>query len=106
MRRISMPTVRIPRLSRRLRAGAAFLLVIPLLFGVIGTSTSVTSGDDLSSALAQQKALEARIAAQKHQVQLLSSRQAAISTSIDTATKNLDSVNANLSVVQGQVNTL
>ena len=37
--------------------------MIPLLFGVIGTSTSVTSGDDLSSALAQQKALEARIAA-------------------------------------------
>ena len=51
MRRLSIPAVRIPRPSRRLRAGAAVLLMIPLLFGVIGTTTSVTSGDDLSSAL-------------------------------------------------------
>ena len=106
MHRFSVPAVGIPRPSRRARAVASLLLVIPLVFGLIGTTTTGTSGDDLSSALAQQKALEARIAAQKRQVQLLNGQQTTISASIDTTLKNLDSVNANLDVVQGQVNTL
>ena len=79
------------------------LLTLPLLIGMLGAPAA--TGDDLSKAIAQQKALQAKIAAQKKQVQQLSQQQAAVSATIATASKTLNGINANLADVKKQVAT-
>jgi murein DD-endopeptidase MepM/ murein hydrolase activator NlpD len=63
------------------------------------------TGDDLSNAIAQQKALQAKIAAQKKQVQALTLQQAAVSATISTASKTLNGINANMADVKKQMAT-
>ena len=77
--------------------------MLPLLIGMLGAPPA--TGDDLSDAIAQQKALQARIAAQKKQVQKLTQQQAAVSATIAAATRTLNGINANLSDVRKQVAT-
>src|SRR5437762_2812736 len=57
---------------RQLRHLFALLLSVPLL--VAGLGTPAATADDLSDALAQQRALQAKIASQKAQVNLLGER--------------------------------
>ena len=68
--------------------------------------TPIATGDDLSDALARQKALQTRIANQKKQVQLLGQRQAALRAKIAKTSQTLDGVNANLAEVKAEVATL
>jgi murein DD-endopeptidase MepM/ murein hydrolase activator NlpD len=90
--------------NRRARAALLVLTIIPLLAGMLGTP--VATADDLSDALARQKALQARIAAQKRSVQLLTQRQVGVRSQIARATAKLNGINANLAEVQDQVTTL
>ncbi len=104
MRRPHLDPFRAPGSHRRLRTLAALLLAVPLLVGMLGTPAA--TGDDLSDALAQQKALQARIATQKQQVARLNAQQAALSERIASTSQTLDGINANLGVVKAQVNTI
>jgi len=104
MRRPNLVLFRAPGSHRRLRTLAALLLTVPLLVGMLGTPAA--TGDDLSDALAQQKALQARIATQKQQVARLNAQQAALSERIASTSQTLDGINANLTVVKGQVATI
>jgi murein DD-endopeptidase MepM/ murein hydrolase activator NlpD len=89
---------------RHTRTFLVLLLSLPLLAGMLGTP--VTTGDDLSDALARQKALQQRIAEQKRQVQLLGLRQVGVRASIASTSRTLNGVNANLADVKKQIDTL
>src|SRR4030088_1129573 len=92
------------RPRRRPRPLLLLLVSLPLLAGMLGTP--VATADDLSDAIARQKALQTRIAQQKQQIVLLAQRQVGVRASIARATQTLNGVNANLAEVTGQVNTL
>ena len=77
---------------------------LPLLVGVLGTP--VATADDLSDAIARQKAIQTRIVAQKRAIVLLTQRQAGVRASITRATQTLNGINANLADVRRQVDTL
>ncbi len=77
---------------------------LPLLVGMLGTP--VATADDLSDAIARQKAIQTRIVAQKRAIALLTQRQAGVRASIAKATQTLNGINANLADVKQQVDTL
>ena len=77
---------------------------LPLLLGMLGAP--VATADDLSDAIARQKAIQTRIVAQKRAITLLTQRQAGVRASIAKATQTLNGINANLADVKQQVDTL
>lgn len=77
---------------------------LPLLLGMLGTP--VATADDLSDAIARQKAIQVRIADQKRAIVLLTRRQGSVRVSIAKATATLNGINANLADVKKQVDTL
>src|SRR5579872_2649850 len=97
----------VARRRRRTRltwSATALLTIAGLLAGLLGTPAA--TADDLSDAIARQKALQARIASQKAEVQALGQRQQTVRAQITKATATLNGINANLSDVQDQVTTL
>ncbi|MEO6207374.1 MAG: peptidoglycan DD-metalloendopeptidase family protein [Candidatus Limnocylindrales bacterium] len=101
--RSSPPDVAL-RPHRRPRPLFVVLLCLPVLIGMLGTP--VATADDLSDAIAKQKALQTRIATQKKQVAALGQQQVGLRARITTTAKKLDVVNANLAGVQEEVDTL
>src|SRR6478735_3510662 len=91
-----------PGRTRRLLSVLA--VGLPLLVATLGTP--VATADDLSDAIARQKAIQARIAEQKRSIVLLTQRQVGVRASIARATKTLNGINANLADVRGQVRVL
>lgn len=77
------------------------LVFVSLLVGALGAP--IATGDDLSDALARQKALEAKIAAQKKAVAELNALQAELSGQISNTVSELAGINANLDTVRGQI---
>jgi murein DD-endopeptidase MepM/ murein hydrolase activator NlpD len=100
----SKPAVDSVARRRRRRPLLIVLLSLPLLAGMLGTP--VATGDDLSDALARQKALQQRIADQKRQVQLLGMRQVGVRASIASTSRTLNGINANLADVKKQIDRL
>src|SRR5688500_9229548 len=89
---------------RRARFSLAALLLIPLLAGALGAPAA--TGDDLSAAVAQRKAIAAKIKAQRAQVVQLTAAQERVTVAIASAKKKLNGINANLAEVQEDVSTL
>ncbi len=101
------PSIRRPRFGRRVLV--AFLLLLPLVAGLFGSPLAgpqVARGDDISNALAQQRALQAKIASQKAAAQALSADQAKLTAQIGATRASLTNVTANLQTVQAQIGTL
>ena len=96
----SLPSLKRPRRRRVL----TLVVGLPLLLGMLGTP--VATADDLSDAVARQKAIQAKIADQKRAITLLTQRQASVRVSIGKATATLNGVNANLADVKKQVDRL
>ncbi|MGC8634108.1 MAG: murein hydrolase activator EnvC family protein [Candidatus Limnocylindrales bacterium] len=97
---------RIGHASRR-RALLALLLLIPLLagaFGVLAPPPSVRA-DPLSDALRAQKALEAKIGAQRQQIQALQRLQANLQGVLSNTATQLKGINVQQSRVQANVAT-
>ncbi len=89
-------------IRRGLSARVLLVLVfVPLLLGALGAP--IATGDDLSDALARQKALQAKIAAQKKAVAELNALQADLSGQISNTISELAGINANLDRVRGQI---
>ena len=77
-------------------------LLVPLLGGSLG-SPLTASGDELSQAVARQKAIEAKIAAQKKKVAELNGLQADLRTTIQSTDAKLTGINADLADVKVEV---
>src|SRR3990167_4342579 len=92
--------------SRR-RGGRGFIFAL-LLTSVLGglfiaTPPPPASADDLATARAKQKALEAQISKQKAQVAALATRQGALSVELTGTKASLEEINADLTAVRTQV---
>ncbi len=93
--------VHAPRRSLRL---LLLLVLVPLLFGI--TAAPPARGDELSDALARQKALAATIAGQRRQIAKLNALQAGLRTDIVDTKTALAGINTDLSVVKGRIGGL
>jgi murein DD-endopeptidase MepM/ murein hydrolase activator NlpD len=85
------------------------LLIVPLLMGMVTghvTAPTATFADQLSDAKAQQKALAAKIAAERAQIAALNASQASLSGQIDQTKTQLDGITQNLSATRVQVTSL
>lgn len=93
------------RRAGRARRRLAFLLILPILVSglFVATPASPVVGDELSDAVAAQKALQRQIAAQKAQIGQLTERQTSLSGNIAATAASLDGLNADLAGVQQQV---
>jgi murein DD-endopeptidase MepM/ murein hydrolase activator NlpD len=92
------------RPRRRLAGLLALALVVPLIGGIPGVPSA--HGDDLADAIAHQKELAARIAAQRRQVSQLSSLQADLKGEMTETSRALASINADLAVVRKRIEGL
>ncbi|HXG39488.1 MAG TPA: peptidoglycan DD-metalloendopeptidase family protein [Candidatus Limnocylindrales bacterium] len=83
------------------------VLALPLLVSSIGAPPPpVAAGDELQDAIAQQKALERKIATQRRQVARLNATQAALRTEIAHTTGALRDVHADLTAVRKRITAL
>jgi murein DD-endopeptidase MepM/ murein hydrolase activator NlpD len=93
------------RRPRRRTRGLLIVLVASLLVPLLGGAqgSSVFGGDDLSQALAQQRALQQRIAAQKAAIAQLNELQSGLRDDISSTTTVLNGINADLDVAKARV---
>lgn len=96
------------RRGRLARFFALIVLVVPLLVGSIGTYSAPppTRGDELSDAIARQRALAAQIKAQRAEIARLNALQAGLSADIGDTKTALAGVNLDLTAVQKRVTRL
>ncbi|MGZ6268407.1 MAG: murein hydrolase activator EnvC family protein [Candidatus Limnocylindrales bacterium] len=93
-----------PSRWRWLRVLLAVTLLVPMLSSQI--QVRPVSGDDLSSAVAQQQRLNKLIAEQKRQLAQLSASQIGLLGKIATTRSNLAKINENFAQVQSEINVL
>ena len=84
------------------RALLAALLLVPLLFGSFGGAPT-TRADPLSDAVRAQKALEAKIAAQRQQIQALQASEANLQDVLASTATQLKGINVQQSRLQANV---
>ena len=90
------------RLRATVRVGLIAGLLLPLISGSLG-APQVATGDELSDALARQKSIESKIAAQKHKVAELNGLQADLRVVIKATSAKLNGINADLADVRADV---
>ena len=93
-------------LSRRFLVALA---LVPMLFGALAVpvvAPTPVMGDQLSDAIAQQKALEAKIAAQKALLASISANQASLKGQIAATRTQLSGITEDLTATQAQVDQL
>ncbi len=83
---------------------AALLLVLPLLVGIAGPPS--VRGDELSDAVARQKALAAKVKAQREEVARLKVLQGGLAKEIASTTTVLGGINADLAATKKQIATI
>ncbi len=93
------------RLGRRL---GAFLLLLPLVVGVLGAPASphAARGDELSDARARQAQIKKDVAAQKAQIAKLASLQGDLSAEIRQTASVLKGINADLTAVKVKITAM
>jgi murein DD-endopeptidase MepM/ murein hydrolase activator NlpD len=90
---VAGPTVRRRRLSRRI---GPLLLLLPLIFGIVGSPAAAPTayGDELSQARARQAKIKRDVAAQREQVARLQRLQAGLSDDIQDTAREIRGLNA------------
>ncbi len=93
---------RAPWRSQRL---VAFLLMLPLVLGLLGApgSTAVVQGDELSDAKAKSTALKKEIAEQKAKVAALNDLQDGLAQEISSTKSELRKIGADLSAIKRKI---
>ena len=91
---------------RRARRLLLLLLIVPLMSGLFAAPAGRVAGDELSDAVAKQKALEKSIAAQKSKVSQLNAFQADLRAEIAATARALRGINADLGVLRGRINKM
>ncbi len=79
----------------------ALIFILPLLIGVAGPPTA--RGDDLSDAIARQKALAARVKEQREQVARIRTLQGGLAQEIASTQTALSGINTNLAQTQARI---
>jgi murein DD-endopeptidase MepM/ murein hydrolase activator NlpD len=79
------------------------VVLVPLLSGAFVAPTTRVAGDELSNAVAKQKAIEKQVARQKSQIAELSALQSQVAAEIATTRSALAGINADLGVVRAQI---
>ena len=92
-----------PSQRRSTRRLPVLLLLIPLLVGLFAAPPSPVAGDELSDALARQKALETRIKEQKKAAAALTAAQKELKGDIQATTATLGGINADLRAVRAKI---
>jgi len=91
----------------RTRQPLLTLLIVPLLVGLIGApAPSPVAGDELTDAIARQKALEEQIKTQQGQVAKLNAAQAELEKQIAATRQALAGINADLVAVRAQIDAM
>jgi murein DD-endopeptidase MepM/ murein hydrolase activator NlpD len=109
MRHLDRPIsgARTARSSGRRHRIPLLLLLVPLLTGLLGFhAAGPVAGDQLSDAIARQKALARQIEQQKRQIATLNAQQADLRVEISSTSKQLAGINANLTDVRIRVTNL
>jgi murein DD-endopeptidase MepM/ murein hydrolase activator NlpD len=87
----------------------SFVLMVPLLFGALGTPAAPVSpahGDELSDAKAKQDALNKQLKAQKSAIAEINAMQADLSGQIASTKRELASINADLTAVRKSIDAM
>ena len=97
----------LPPSPRRGRRRLLLLVVlVPLLSGAFAAPTSRVAGDELSDAVAKQKAIEKQVARQKSQIAELNALQTQVASEIALTRSALAGINADLGAVRAQIATM
>jgi murein DD-endopeptidase MepM/ murein hydrolase activator NlpD len=92
---------------RRFARGLLLIsLIVPLLSGLFVAPAGRVAGDELSDAVAKQKAIEKQIAAQKSQVSQLNGFQADLKAEIAATARALRGINADLGALRIRINAM
>jgi murein DD-endopeptidase MepM/ murein hydrolase activator NlpD len=86
--------------NRRARRLLLLVLIVPLVSGMFAAPAGRVAGDELSDAMARQKALEKQIAAQKSKVAQLNGFQADLKAEIASTARALRGINADLGALR------
>lgn len=90
-----------------LRRLSFLVLIVPLIAGLFGAPAArPVAGDELSDAVARQKALEEQIKGQQGQVARLNALQSQLQAQIASTKKALAAVNADLVAVRAQIDAM
>jgi murein DD-endopeptidase MepM/ murein hydrolase activator NlpD len=81
-------------------------MLVPLLSGAFAAPTARVAGDDLSDAIARQKAIERQVARQKSQIAELNALQGQVASEIANTRQALAGINADLGAVRAQIATM
>jgi murein DD-endopeptidase MepM/ murein hydrolase activator NlpD len=92
-----------PSPRRSTRRLLLLVVLVPLLSGAFVAPTTRVAGDELSDAVAKQKAIERQVARQKSQVAELSALQSQVANEIAQTRSALAGINADLGVVRAQI---
>jgi murein DD-endopeptidase MepM/ murein hydrolase activator NlpD len=90
-----------PRRSRRRLL--LLVVLVPLLSGAFAAPTTRVAGDELTDAVARQRAIEKQVARQKSQIAELNALQAQVAGEIAVTRQALAGINADLGVVRAQI---
>ncbi len=95
--------MRRPR-TQRLRAFGVLLLIVPILLGSLSSGAPTAHADELSDALARQKALQQRIRDQKQALRDLRGAEASLRNALAATSNRLDDINTDQAVVRRRIN--
>jgi murein DD-endopeptidase MepM/ murein hydrolase activator NlpD len=95
--------MRRPR-TQRLRALGVLLLIVPILLGSLSSGAPTAHADELSDALARQKALQQRIRDQKDALRELRGAEASLRNALVATGNRLDDINTDQAVVRKRIN--
>ncbi|HVQ21822.1 MAG TPA: peptidoglycan DD-metalloendopeptidase family protein [Candidatus Saccharimonadia bacterium] len=90
--------------THRLRALGTLLLIVPILLGSLSFGAPAAHGDELSDALARQKALQQRIRDQKNALRDLRGAETSLKNALDATANRLDGINTDQAVVRKRIN--
>jgi len=82
------------------------VVLVPLLSGAFAAPTTRVAGDELSDAVAKQRAIEKQVARQKSQISELNALQAQVASEIALTRTALAGINADLGAVRAQIATM
>lgn len=86
-----------------LRAFVALVLIVPILLGSVSSGAPTVRADELSDALAQQKALQRRIQAQKDALRDLRGAEVSLRNALAATANKLDDINTDQAVVRKRI---
>jgi len=88
----------------RLRALGVLLLVVPILLGSLSLGAPAAHADELSDAMAKQRALQQRIRDQKQALRDLRGAEVSLRNALAATSNKLDDINTDQAVVRKRIN--